>query len=553
MKAMRDSRVLHARVRTTGTGGQRGSGLTDCGCGNRISQALGVMHDCSAVDADYNTATAYKFTLGDLPQAGLAALSGATIILQRNWSAHACVWSEADDEHDLTCLGSGGTEDTESGHFELGLIANTSTFNATNYTLHPKAVLYWVTDDAGDGGITCGYEAVAFCESFDPLNGGMFKWQPGACLQVAGCICVTPYVGQNTCADCEQPPQLQVALPTLGDPTATADFTSTEINALWPGDEYSGGTFSIGHIRDFALGQTPCCNTGGYEYAGPFSGDLPCQWGCGEFPQALGGELVDFADPSEYTSDTCRSCGGKRIPTRAGSGANDWRVEYDFQIYAYLYKSSTVNPSSWAIGGSGWTATVHAIWSAKNRDGGGGPVQTYEVNIVWAANLGVAETEICVPGEYTLTFQSSHGGITSDSAFSGTEVTLVIPESPDLTDANSDGVPEYQPCDSDAADDCPLEEWEWIEDYSCPETTVWCVETASGYIWTDLTGSGCWSDDDCGTCDAYSVGDSCVSPGSTYTGWVRITNNCDGDCVPVMPSGTGTAGEIQETYCERKV
>ncbi|MCA9052976.1 MAG: hypothetical protein KDA75_04020 [Planctomycetaceae bacterium] len=478
---LRKRRVLSgASVSTTGPN------VTECGCGSRQSQLLGVDANCSAIADGYNAAGAYTWKMPYLAHPGTTDLSEATITVRKSFDAsEECIWKET-ATHDLTCV-LGGEEDTEAGYFKLTLYGRT----LGGETLHPEALIVWVTDDAGSAGISCDYQAVAHCREFDPMEGGMFTWQPGNCIQVEGCFCVNAATAGNICNDCEQPATVSVSFPTFTTPGTTPATFGSEWLASFPGSAFSGKTLTIGCEVQPSPGATTTsgpCNNGGVGIggtAGPITTgpDYACTWSCVADVYSRS-DLYSAGSPCanlyvNYPTNM-PSCGSGPIPFKTSDDCNIW-VTRSVSTTVRLYKRSdaATHDPSYAFGSeNGWCVAVVWSWLAI-RFVGGVSETTYGYGGFWGANTGIPETQVCVDGTFSL--NAIAGGAPE---FDDTTVVVTLDNVTQNTDLNLDGVPEYQPCIGDASDDnCGT--WEWVEcsadeGLTCEwDGTTWTLEGAS--------------------------------------------------------------------------
>lgn len=447
----------------TGGSGGSGSTLTDCACGNRISQRLGVSHECTAVASAYNVAPVFSFTLPELNQPGAEDLNGAVIILEKSSDeAEPCVWEEADDfAHTLTCDDE-GVERTRNVEFYLKLMARTT----DGKTLHPAAYIELELDTADAGAENCLYAALAYCPEFDPLKGGLFTWQPGNCLQLAGCFCVYAVDSRepattNCFTGCDDM-LLRVAIPDIVLPAEFSEVScgggALEVtNAVGT----AAGGVTLVWPDKLPLGDGPIVVGDGC--SAPVEGlgvatDIVCDaWFC------PADELTAF------TQNPGTACRGLLPVDDAATGVCNANVpSRTLGIVAYLLAGTA--PGTWKI-------KVVLLRSEKRYYLSGETCiccQTCLLGVTWTSNdeLFMAGTECPHSDEVILYPETANmNGEDVSAHIENTTAQLTTSGVDSSTDIDDDGVPEYQPCTGDAEDD-NCGQWEWEACGGCP-ICVW--------------------------------------------------------------------------------
>lgn len=505
-------RAFNGRGAISPTGEQ----LTECGCGNRVSQLLGIEHTCAAVAEDYRVSRAFSFRLPELPQIGAASLSSTTITLVHSEeTGEECIWEEEDDfAHELTCDDE-GVERTRNGEFYLKLVART----VDGKTLHPQAYIELALDTAETGAENCLYSALAYCQEFDPLKGGLFTWQPGNCLQLAGCFCVEAI--------------LEGPSGTSGRPVCwTCQATISGAMLILPSDITSAGPIEIGANTYLAQHCEDYCDLE------PLPDD-----GLDDTDPIFPASTLYFSEASPACESTWRPTASDAMRCTPNCIANTG-AGLIFHIKGWITAAPAVptagnNPISfaeiqWTMSEEDDTGGV-ATTLGYSGDGGAG---SYALGRwAWTGTYD----ELCTNNVFELSFVNDN--IDAKAATVSLPSTLtVVKLTGDITvDLDGDGVPEYQPCTGDASDDdCGL--WEW---YDCNSGTETC--TGDGNVWV-LSPAECVP---CCNCEGFED-----PPTSGETHVPNCTPNCglwvplDGaDATSTEPEHTGTDGEIAPGVC----
>lgn len=423
--------------------GDDGSSFKCDNCGGQLSQRLQMSvtdnreHECTAIATSYGATL--KYVIDSLPitdpRLGAAALVGRPLTLSYDeecrWSTHPVVETPPGEEAEeygfpLTCLAD-DEETTEREYYRLDLVLVGQTL--AGETLHPKAVLRVVATNTAGTDTECEYKAVWTCDHFDTMRGGVFRAQPGNCLQYHGCLCVRALdprerhprpgavadgeswvTGESCGGVCDRYPANYVI---EVFPIAYAyQATAVPVKA--------GQTESLFLTRTY--GDPPYCDS---FQAGP----TPCAY-------------VVAVDPEDDPASILRrvQLGAYLGRSESGDGLQTIAVDLALEVVpGYPGEISNVSATASYSGTSTCEELEGAVVLAKTEEAwydlDGDPVAGPTAGMDWR-----------LPD--TITVMSV--GWYSSNAANGQRNGVM--------DLDGDGVPEAQPCQGDAADDVP-DEW----------------------------------------------------------------------------------------------